>query len=368
MIIVYILLVLFIGVWYWWLLTKYTQLWISIDTSATEGAANKFSVSIIIPFRNEADNLNTLLHSLDNLKTEKHDVEIIFINDHSSDEGVRLINEYGLSQKYVIISLDKESGKKGGIAVGWAAAQGDIILQTDADCRLEPNWLVEMVKPFADEQINLVSGPVAYLENQGFLNHLLALDFAALITIGASHIQWGQPLICNGANLAYRISLTTHANLNSEKASGDDVFLLQSAYLKNPRSILFLKLKEAIVKTNSPKTFGEFWNQRLRWSSKNGDYAIKKNVWILVGVWFFNILILTSLISLQPIGLLVAVFLILIKILAEEKFYKSFIPFFQMNKWFKTILLGQPFHILYMTILPPLSQLLRYKWKGRKLK
>jgi hypothetical protein len=78
--------------------------------------------------------------------------------------------------------------------------------------------------------------------------------------------------------------------------------------------------------------------------------------------------ILLSFLSFSSLGCTAAALLVVLKVLAEDKFYSSFSSFFSLLGWFKTILIGQPFHIMYMAILPPLSQVLKYQWKERKLK
>ena len=43
----------------------------------------------------------------------------------------------------------KEEGKKAALSIGVAVAQYDIILTTDADCRLSSNWVKQMLAPLA---------------------------------------------------------------------------------------------------------------------------------------------------------------------------------------------------------------------------
>ncbi len=362
----FVVIVILIGLWYYDLLSRYARLWKNIGMpKPLENVP--LSVSILIPFRNEELSLPTLLDSLNALNIHNHSVEVVFIDDKSADGGVDIIENTIIKLSYSIISNKKKSGKKAAIQLGWGVASGDIILQTDADCMFNSEWLAKMVEPFQDEGINLVSGPVSYGESKGFWENLLALDFAALIAIGAAHIEWKLPMICNGANMAYRKSITSRAELNTSKASGDDVFLLQSAQQLDSNGIVFNKSYEAIVSTSGPDSFMEFWNQRLRWASKNGDYDIKKNTYILKALWVYNVTILVSLITFSAVGCTAALYLVLLKVLAEDKLYSSFSSFFGIETWFKTLLLGQPFHILYMAIVPPLSQILKYQWKERKL-
>jgi biofilm PGA synthesis N-glycosyltransferase PgaC len=365
--IVYIVIVLAAGIAYYSLLNKYGELWSDVAESA-DCNTQSFSVTILIPFRNEAMNLLTLVDSLERLESKEHSVQVLFINDHSTDGGEQLIETYKGELDIRLIHQTEDFGKKAAIRLGWQQCTSDIILQTDADCILPVHWLRAMLTVFHNPTINLACGPVQFHQSDNFWKRIVALDFEALIAIGAAHIQWGKPMICNAANLGYRRSLVSVADLNDSTASGDDVFLLQSAYLKDVDSILFVKNKEAIVRTNGPSSFSSFWHQRLRWASKNGDYDIKQNTWILTGVWMYNVLVLVSLVSFSAVGITAGVFLVLLKVLAEDRFYGRFAPFFNRDFWFTNILLGQPFHLLYMAIIPPLSQVLSYKWKERKLR
>lgn len=364
--IVYLLLALAISSAYLSLLYHYARLWDNI-TEIDSLIYNKQKVSLLIPFRNEKGNLSRLIASIEEQVIGSVDLEVVFVNDHSTDGGEGLIADYDGNLTIRIIHLEDGMGKKAAIKKGWESCDGDIIMQTDADCVLPINWLAAMLGSFSSDDILLACGPVSFKTQTNFWQRIVALDFAGLIAIGAAHIQWGKPMICNAANLAYRKSLLVDVELKEGTASGDDVFLLQSAYCKNPEGITFVKNKHAIVQTEGPSSFHAFWNQRLRWASKNGEYDIGANIWILIGVWLHNVLIVFSILSFTSIGMTVAVFLVVLKVLAEDHFYGRFTNFFSIKTYFTNILLGQPFHILYMAIVPPLSQVLKYQWKERSV-
>ncbi len=365
--IVLIIIALILGLTYFDLLGKYAKLWESIPEPEDQDASH-LSVTVVIPFRNEEKNLPRLINSLNILKLKGTHLDIVFVNDHSTDNGANYIINSNLKHPFQVFDLEENEGKKEALKLAWTEAKGDIILQTDADCILAPNWIMRMGGCFADDKIQLVSGPVNFIPRKELRHKIISLDFAALIAIGAAHIEWNLPMICNGANLAYRREVLERFNLKEHKASGDDVFLLQSTSFNFPNGIMFCKHNEAMVVTNGPSSFKEFWNQRIRWASKNGDYDLKKNTLILSGVWVFNLSIVLAFLSFSKIGLTIGAFLLLIKVLAEDRFYTKFASFFGFTTWTQTLLVGQVFHILYMTLLPPLSQILSFKWKGRKLK
>jgi cellulose synthase/poly-beta-1,6-N-acetylglucosamine synthase-like glycosyltransferase len=168
--------------------------------------------------------------------------------------------------------------------------------------------------------------------------------------------------------MAYRRSLIANADIHIGQASGDDVFLLQSAFRLHENSIQFCKNKQAVVETEGPKSLISFWNQRLRWASKNSDYDSRFNTFLMIGIWLFNFVILGSLLSFSKLGVLAAFFLLLIKTISELNFYSKYKHFMGVKNGYGLILLGQLFHILYMAILPPLSQVVSYKWKARVIK
>lgn len=370
--IAYLFIVLLAGIAYTSLLKQYARLWNALPEKNTQNRAQwqaKSNVSLLIPFRNEVNNLDALICTLSELTLDNSKLQILFINDHSTDGAEEIIQNYEGPLNIELLELTDTTGKKAAIRKGWEHCNGEIILQTDADCLLPKRWLQAMLAPFAEDKTLLACGPVKFTSPKNFWQRIVALDFTALIAIGAAHISWGKPLICNAANLAYRTKLVSGGvALNDKRASGDDVFLLQSAFQKQPDGIAFVKNINALVETAGPASFSAFWNQRLRWASKNGEYDIPYNKWILVGIWLYNLLIVLSFLTFSAVGATAAAFLILIKVLAEDTFYSSFSDFFSLQTWSKNILLGQPFHILYMAILPPLSQCIKYQWKERTIK
>lgn len=369
MIITYVAIVFLVAFFYNRLLYNYGQLWRAIPESKyqakTKESIKPIRVSILIPFRNEANSLPNLIESLNRLNTFNIDVEVIFIDDHSTDDGQSYINDCRLPKK--LIPLIHGTGKKEAIQLGWKHVSGEYIFQTDADCILPKNWIPSMISLF-DNEVHFVSGPVLFHESKKIWNQLVAIDFMSLISIGAAHIQWKHPLMCNGANMAYRSALINSIELKSNRASGDDVFLLQSAFQKTSDGIRFCKDKQAIVYTKGPDNINIFWNQRLRWASKNNEYESKWNTIILIGVWVFNVIILISFLSFHKIGFHGGFFLVLIKLISELNFYSSYAQFMGYKKGLPYILMGQFLHIIYMVILPPLSQILSFTWKERVMK
>lgn len=114
-------------------------------------------VSIIIPVYNEEKNINDCLTSLSKQNFHKHLYEIICVDDGSVDNSLNIIKSFKADIPIQIIS-QKNEGPAKARNIGANNANGDIIIFTDADCELHPNWLFEMLRPFDDTRIDGVQG------------------------------------------------------------------------------------------------------------------------------------------------------------------------------------------------------------------
>jgi hypothetical protein len=104
--------------------------------------------------------------------------------------------------------------------------------------------------------------------------------------------------MCNGANFAYTKKLFTELdgfNGNQNRASGDDVFLLQKAVKKHPEKVHYLKHSENIVKTKPENDLFDFFQQRVRWASKTSGYQSTYAKFLAVVVLLMNLSLVGSL-------------------------------------------------------------------------
>ena len=90
----------------------------------------KKKISVIIPFRNEEDNLLKLTKSIDQLLTIPF--EFLWINDHSEDNSISIL-QTNRKNDTIIQLIENEEGKKTAIQKGIMHAKGDYIITWDAD-------------------------------------------------------------------------------------------------------------------------------------------------------------------------------------------------------------------------------------------
>ena len=161
------------------------------------------------------------------------------------------------------------------IAKGITQAAGEIILTTDADCIAPPRWIEIMVNHF-EENVAFVAGPVAEQTSRNFFSKLEQLEFLGLITTAAGLIGSGRPIICNGANLAYRKSaFISVGGFGDNGSSNDDESLMNRMVHRNIGKIVFAPESDAVITTRSSNTITSFLRQRIRWANKRGHYEDK---------------------------------------------------------------------------------------------
>jgi cellulose synthase/poly-beta-1,6-N-acetylglucosamine synthase-like glycosyltransferase len=234
----------------------------------------KTSFTIVVPFRNEKENLPNLLHSISLLHYPKELVEVILVDDES--EEVFSVQHSVFSLKVIKNIRKINSPKKDAIETAIQIAKHDWIITTDADCLVQKDWLRIYDQYIQENEVEMIASGVCYIPKNGFLCAFQNLDFLSLqgATIGSFGIN--QPFMCNGANFAYSKQFFKELNGfqgNETIASGDDVFLLQKAVSLAPKKVGFLLAKESIVATKSVTTWSELFQQRVRWASKSTGYS-----------------------------------------------------------------------------------------------
>jgi len=257
-------------------------------------------VSILIAARNEEANISRTLTDILNQDFPEELLEIIVIDDHSTDRTSEIVQSFatrGVKLLKLNESRPLNSYKKKAITEAIALASGEVIITTDADCRMEPLWLSSVVTYMESGGYFLVSSPVVYSQERSLFEELQTLEFLYLIGLGAAGIGNKQPSTCNGANLAYRREVFYELggfNGIDKLASGDDELFLHKVAAKYADRIGFCKARDAIVYTDAKKNLREFVSQRKRWASKSTHYRDKRIVALGISIWFFNVLLLAT--------------------------------------------------------------------------
>lgn len=333
------------------------------------------SISVIIPARNEAANIGHCIDAILAQDYPQHLLEIIVIDDHSTDSTYEIVNAYGENVRCLKLAayLNSEqliAYKKKALSIGIENSKGELIVTTDADCIAKPEWLRNLAALYEQQQPVMIIAPVDFTCDNSMLQLFQSIDFMSMqgITAAAHQLKLGN--MSNGANLAF--SKTAFNAVNGYNgidhlASGDDYLLMMKLQNAFPGRLSYLKAKEAIVSTAPQPSWNGFIQQRIRWASKSGKYNDNKLTTILALVYLFNLLFLVFTITafFNPLALWMLLAMLLLKIVSELYYLVPVAKFFNKTSQLKYLILLQPLHIAYIIAAGFLGFIGVYRWKGR---
>ena len=342
------------------------------ETYQTKSPVNSFS--IIVPFRNEEENIEMLIESINRIEYPKNKFEVIFVNDNSTDLSLEIANKVlGFTRfNYTVINQHKDiSGKKAALTLGIKNAIYPWIITTDSDCTVQPLWLKLYDQKLEEKEVVMLAGPVNYYSSsKGFIDTFQKLDLAGLMgtTIGSFGIE--QPIMCNGANLLFSKKAFNEVSGyegNMHISSGDDMFIMEKFKNKYPKKLRYLKANSATVYTSSIVEIKPFINQRIRWSSKSTQYGSMfiKLIATFVGLANISMIILFFL-ALFGICLDQVLLIIGLKFLMNFWLIKITSNFLNDSRklfYYPIIAIIYPFYIIGVSIL---AQFYTFEWKGRR--
>jgi len=326
-------------------------------------------VSVIIPARNEENNIKKSLRALVNQTYPQNLYEMIVVDDLSGDNTNKIVRDFAADHDNItLLSLSHNdstcSPKKQAIEAGVLHSKGEIIFTTDADCVVPANWIEIMLRYF-DKNTGLVASWLLVNPEKSLLSKLESLDSLGLVMVGAASFGLGIPFLANGANLAYRKSLFNNINgfqgIN-QYASGDDDLLLQKIIKQSKYKAVFAPDYSSIVSTHANHNLKDFLQQRIRWASKSRTYPLPILVFEII-IYLYFLLLLFSIpfifISIFPLLFL------LIKLILDFILIK--IGCKKINRPLPVLhfLLANFFQMSYILIVSIAGLFGKFKWKNR---
>lgn len=319
--------------------------------------AKSSKITILIPFHNEAKRILPLINALNESKPGKH-FELIFIDDHSTDDTVSVIMKK-LKVPHQCVHNTLPKGKKYAIKYGVTIAPHSKIITWDADITVTPLYLesISRVK-FTD----LIILPVL-MTSKKWTGKLASIEFAFLQTLGFGMAGFGKPILGYGANLGFKKEAFLEVDANRDdynQASGDDLFLLK-AMLSAKKEISVYSNSALFVNTKAPSKFKKIIQQRQRWFSKMGPLFNSTSLSALILLVVVQIFSVISWVGLffQPLFWIP----LALKLSAEAFASWSFIK--QKPTHFFVLIVHQVWYPLYLIMLLfPVAP--EPKWKNPK--
>ena len=323
-------------------------------------------VSVIIAARNEEKNLPALLDDLINQEYPSDKFEIIIINDRSYDSTHEILLKASENYAFIkIITVNEESKhmtpKKNAIDLGIKESKGEVILATDADCRVGPLWIASMAYSLINKNGIIIGYSEISKIKETLFEAYQKIDFLAILAANAGAAGWDHYWSGTGQNLAYyKKDYYQIGGFNpvKDKISGDDMYLVQSIS-KLKKGYIHID-PNSHVKTKAMTSIKDFINQRIRWSS-NSKANYKKNPLFfsfLMISFIENLLILVSLFF-----ALKAYFIWGLKIILDSLVILFGAKLFERSFDFKTYLFWAALQPIYIPIIGVLGLLNKFSWK-----
>ena len=332
-------------------------------------------VSVVIAARNEADCIAACLHNLIAQDYPPSQYEVLVVDDGSTDGTARIAREFaGGSVVVRLLQTHGPCSKKAALSMGIAEARGDIILSTDADCKVQSGW-IRTITTYFEDGVGMVIGFSqigSKADIQTWRQGYEAVDFLNLMACIWGSVGRGHPMAASGQNLAFRKEAFTEVGGYEKvmhRASGDDVLLLQMVRKMGRWNIAFATDRESFVQHPLAPSWSRLFGQRSRWAS-NAPTLMRLDP--LFFAYMLLTFVLSGLILVLPwlvwSGLLtpvVAALALGLKVLGEWCTFSRGIELSgrgELHRYFPFWALVQPLHVVSVGILGYLGI---FRWKGR---
>jgi glycosyltransferase involved in cell wall biosynthesis/lipopolysaccharide/colanic/teichoic acid biosynthesis glycosyltransferase len=133
---------------------------------------SKPDISVVIPAYNAAGTIDRCLAALSRQSAGRHLLEVIVVDDGSTDDTGARAARHGAHV------IRKERGRPAAARnAGIAAARGEIICFTDADCEPQPDWLEELVAPLYEEEAIIGSKGIYRTRQRSLVARFVQLEY-----------------------------------------------------------------------------------------------------------------------------------------------------------------------------------------------
>jgi len=325
------------------------------------------TVSIIVAARNEEKNILSCLKSLNNLEYPENKIEIIIVDDSSTDNTSTLISNYILDKnRFRTLQLEenesnKLKGKVRAMTEGIKISSGEIILTTDADCAVNPLW-AKTIASYYFEDVGVVNGFTA-LKVESAFSGMQAIDFIYLLFIASGTINLGRPVSCIGNNMSFRKKAyeETGGFENLPFSVTEDFLLLNSIQKLKKYKILYPLNRDSLVISKSTSSLKELFNQKKRWAV-GGFETPPLGIGLMLWSFLTNLFLLFALFFFSAVWLYLLIFKVSID-------FFVLLPVHQrlgLQKNLKYFLVFEIYYVLYVLILPVTILFnKKVKWKDR---
>ena len=339
------------------------------------------NLSIIVVAKDEEKNIENTVRSLNKQDYPDDRYEIIVVNDRSSDRTGEILKILQNEIKNLTI-LDIQhvptdiSPKKYALQQAVSITKTDFIATTDADCIHHSNWLKSYAS-LINPELGVATGITKFEKMkygssfERIWQDMQNIEYLSQQIVAAGAIGHNIGFSANGSNLFFNKSLYTICDSDAIKnniISGDDFFLIQSAYKYGFR-LQYNTDQSSVVLTPPADTIVELINQRARWGSKVPK-SHSRLLWFAINTFLFYLGL-----TLYPLILIfrwemLPFFLALFAVKAISDFAYVIHGFrkFKLSLNISHYLLLQILHAPFIITCVLTGTVFGFKWKGQNYK
>jgi cellulose synthase/poly-beta-1,6-N-acetylglucosamine synthase-like glycosyltransferase/peptidoglycan/xylan/chitin deacetylase (PgdA/CDA1 family) len=225
------------------------------------------AVTVLVPAYNEAKCIENTVRSL---MASEHPIEVIVIDDGSSDGTALIVEAMGLPNVRVVRQLN--AGKPAALNRGLANASCDIVVMMDGDTVFEPATVRELVQPFGDPKVGAVAGNAKVGNRDSMIGAWQHIEYVMGFNLDRRmyDLLRCMPTI-PGAVGAFRRSALERAGGMSDDTLAEDTDITMAMHRDGWRVVY---AEDARAWTEAPETVQQLWSQRYRWS-----YGTMQAIW-----------------------------------------------------------------------------------------
>ncbi|WP_104821275.1 bifunctional polysaccharide deacetylase/glycosyltransferase family 2 protein [Kitasatospora sp. MMS16-BH015] len=216
-------------------------------------------VTVLVPAYNERE---CIAHTLNSLAASDYPIEVIVIDDGSTDGTSEIVEEMNLP--FVRLIRQVNGGKSTALNTGIAAASHDIIVMMDGDTVFEPATVRELVQPFADPAIGAVAGNAKVGNRDSLIGAWQHIEYVLGHNLDRRMYDMLNIIVTiPGAVGAFRREALDQVGGMSDDTLAEDTDVTMAVLCQGWRIVY---AERARAWTEAPASIQQLWSQRYRWS------------------------------------------------------------------------------------------------------
>jgi 1,2-diacylglycerol 3-beta-glucosyltransferase len=231
--------------------------------------------TVLVCARDEEDNIERCLASLEALNYPKDRLEVLIVDDKSTDRTPEILEAWKAKMSNLKVLRTGEAvmnlrGKVNALAQGMDAASGEIVMITDADSTVPPNWVKEYLKYYAEDTGMVAS--ITLLEQKYFFDGVQSIDWSYLLGMACAAANIKIPLSVIGNNISVR--RTAYESVGGYReipfSVTEDHALFEAIWNKKRNGEPMWKVSfplhpDLVVMSQPCPDFKSWWRQKHRW-------------------------------------------------------------------------------------------------------